>query len=142
MSLTVVAFLLVTFILVPEAETVPPLDCPHSAYNHCHPTLALTPLFIILPLSSCNLSLLCPSPAFLPATSSQEEEEEEGQEEIKTPELAKQILMLCIIASALDSGGDEGTRMARGTSSNCNSDSQLLILTLTLALTPNSQPYL
>jgi len=44
-----------------------------------------------------------------------EEEEEEGQEEIKTPELAKQILMLCIIASALDSGGDEGTRMARGT---------------------------
>jgi len=33
----------------------------------------------------------------------------------KTPALAKRILVITVIASALDSGGDEGTRMARGT---------------------------
>jgi hypothetical protein len=29
--------------------------------------------------------------------------------------LAKRILIIAVVASALDSGGDEGTRMARGT---------------------------
>lgn len=38
---------------------------------------------------------------------------EEAKE--KTPILAKRILLITIIASALDSAGDEGTRMARGT---------------------------
>jgi len=46
------------------------------------------------------------------------EEEIKKQKEIEkepTPALAKRILIIAIIASALDSAGDEGTRMARGT---------------------------
>jgi MFS family permease len=43
-----------------------------------------------------------------------EKKEKEVVEE-KTPPHAKKILIIACIASALDSGGDEGTRMARGT---------------------------
>jgi len=44
-----------------------------------------------------------------------EKKEEEKKPEVKTPKFALRILVICIIASGLDSGGDEGTRMARGT---------------------------
>lgn len=43
------------------------------------------------------------------------EKKEEEKVEATTPKLAKRMLIIMVIASALDSGGDEGTRMARGT---------------------------
>lgn len=55
--------------------------------------------------------ILVPEP---PKSEAEEKKEEEARNE-PTPALAKKILIIAVLASALDSGGDEGTRMARGT---------------------------
>jgi MFS family permease len=52
-------------------------------------------------------------PASRPTEQEETKAKEKGNE--KTPSMAKRILILTVIASALDSAGDEGTRMARGT---------------------------
>jgi len=46
---------------------------------------------------------------------SEEQSDDEMKEEVETSVLAKKMLVIVCIASALDSAGDEGTRMARGT---------------------------
>lgn len=45
----------------------------------------------------------------------EKKDKEESKEPPKTPKYVYKILIITIIASGLDSGGDEGTRMARGT---------------------------
>lgn len=45
----------------------------------------------------------------------EKKKDDKPRPEAATPALAKRILLIAVTASALDSGGDEGTRMARGT---------------------------
>jgi len=50
-----------------------------------------------------------------PKMTEDEKKEAEKKANEKTPVMAKRILIITVIASALDSAGDEGTRMARST---------------------------
>lgn len=68
-----------------------------------------------LALGATAIALLMVTIFLVPPEHKERKEEAEAQEEVKTPALAKRILTIAVIASALDSGGDEGTRMARGT---------------------------